>query len=252
MGSSAWQIIVSSRISRLRNFSSHAQSLEALVAIDFWAKDTIVEDGHQFWRSYFKFQGNHQAVPIFVPIYQDAILGSNIFMTIKEQYLQKKRWSWGVSDIPYVFFHAIKDKQIHWFDRLANSLILLESHWSWATISLILALYTWIPLLVHPDFGNSVLAFNFRHIYTYIVAAAYIGMITTLVISTLLVLPRRKGRSSNARIFWDWVLTPFVMPITNIFFSSIPALDSQTRLMLGWKPKVFRVTIKVRKSESGA
>jgi len=252
MGSSAWQIIVSSRISRLRNFSSHAQSLEALVAIDFWAKDTIVEDGHQFWRSYFKFQGNHQAVPIFVPIYQDAILGSNIFMTIKEQYLQKKRWSWGVSDIPYVFFHAIKDKQIHWFDRLANSLILLESHWSWATISLILALYTWIPLLVHPDFGNSVLAFNFRHIYTYIVAAAYIGMITTLVISTLLVLPRRKGRSSNMRIFWDWVLTPFVMPITNIFFSSIPALDSQTRLMLGWKPKVFRVTIKVRKSESGA
>ena len=247
MGSSAWQIMVSSRTSRLRNFSSHAQSLEALVATDFWAKDTIVEDGHQFWRSYFVFHGNHQVVPIFVPIYQDAILGSTIFMSIKEQYLQKRRWTWGVSDIPYVFYHSIIDKKIHWFDRMANSLILLESHWSWATGSMVLALYSWIPMVVHPDFGSSVLAFNFRHIYSYIAATAYIGMITTLIISTLLILPRRKHRKHNRRILYDWILTPIVLPISNIFFSSIPAIESQTKLMLGIKPTVFRVTIKVRK-----
>lgn len=250
MGSSFWQMIVSSRVSRLRNFSSHAQGLDALIATNFWAKDTIVEDGHQFWRSYFVFHGNHQVVPIFVPIYQDAILGSTMFSTIKEQYLQKKRWSWGVSDIPYVFFHSLKDKKIHWADRLANSLILFESHWSWSTGSLVLALFTWIPLVINPQFGNSVLAYNFRHIYSNIIILAYSGMITTLIISTLLVLPRRRSKSTNWRILLDWIMTPFVLPITNIFFSSIPAFDSQTRLMLGIKPKVFRVTIKVRKSEA--
>jgi len=248
MGSSFWQMIVASRPSRLRNFSAHTQSLEALSVTDFWSKTTIVEDGHQFWRSYFVFHGNHQVVPIFVPIYQDAILGATIFATIKEQYLQKKRWSWGVSDIPYVFYHAIRDKQIHWFDRLANALILFEAHFSWSTGSLILALFSWIPLVVSPGFRDTVVAFNFRHIYTYIVTVAYIGMIVTLVISTLLILPRRKSRATFLRIAFDWILTPFVLPITNIIFSSLPAFDSQTRLMLGIKPKVFRVTIKVRKS----
>jgi len=248
MGSSFWQLMVASRPSRLRNFSSHTQSLDALVATDFWSKTTIVEDGHQFWRSYFVFHGNHEVVPIFVPIYQDAILGATIFATIKEQYLQKKRWSWGVSDIPYVFFHALRDKQIYWFDRLANSLILFEAHFSWSTGSLILALFSWVPLVVSPGFQNTVLAFNFRQIYGWIVSIAYIGMITTLVISTLLVLPRRKSRATNWRIFFDWILTPIALPITNIIFSSLPAFDSQTRLMLGIKPKVFRVTIKHRKT----
>jgi len=173
-----------------------------------------------------------------------------MFLTIKEQYLQKKRWSWGVSDIPYVFYHSLKDKKIHWFDRLANSLILFESHWSWSTGSLILALFSWIPIVVNPEFGNSVLAFNFRHIYSTIALIAYVGMIVTLTISTLLVWPRRKSRKTNWRIVFDWILTPIMLPITNIFFSSIPAFDSQTRLMLGIKPKVFRVTIKVRKNEA--
>lgn len=248
MGSSFWQMMVASRPSRLRNFSAHTQSLEALIATDFWSKTTIVEDGHQFWRSYFVFHGNHEVVPVFVPIYQDAILGVTIFATIKEQYLQKKRWSWGVSDIPYVFYHAIKDKQIYWFDRLANSLILFEAHFSWSTGSLILALFSWVPLVISPGFQNTVLAFNFRQIYGWIISIAYIGMITTLVISTLLVLPRRKSRATNWRIFFDWILTPIVLPITNILFSSLPAFDSQTRLLLGIKPKVFRVTIKHRKT----
>ncbi|MCX6812593.1 MAG: hypothetical protein NTW79_03150 [Candidatus Berkelbacteria bacterium] len=247
MGTSSWVMIVSSRISRLRNFSSHAQSLEALIATDFWTKTSIVEDGHQYWRSFFAFAGNHAVVPIFVPIYQDAILGSTIFRTIKEQYLQKKRWSWGVSDVPYVFYHAIKDKKIHWFDRLANSLILFESHWSWSTGSLVLAIFSWIPLVLNPNFGSTVLAYNFRHIYGEIVIIAYVGMITTLIISTLLVLPRRKSQATNWRIFWDWVFTPIALPVTNILFSSIPAFESQTRLMFGIKPKVFRVTIKHRK-----
>ncbi|TSC93794.1 MAG: conserved membrane protein of unknown function [Candidatus Berkelbacteria bacterium Athens1014_28] len=249
MGSSFWQMVVASRPSRLRNFSAHTQSLDALCATDFWSKTTIVEDGHQFWRSYFVFHGNHCVVPIFVPIYQDAILGATIFATIKEQYLQKRRWSWGVSDIPYVFNHALKDKKIYWFDRLANSLILFEAHWSWSTGSIVLAIFSWMPLVIHPEFGNTVFAYNFKHIYSVIVAIAYLGIIVSLVISTLLILPRRKSKATNFRIFFDWILTPIMLPITNIFFSALPAFDSQTRLMLGIKPKVFRVTIKVRKSE---
>ncbi len=247
MGSSFWQLVVATRPSRLRNFSSHAQSLEALVQVDFWSTTSIVEDGHQFWRTYFKFNGRHEVIPMYTPIYMDAVLGDTIKDTLHEQYLQKKRWSWGVSDIPYVMEHTIGNKNIPFVDRWCNALILWESHISWSTTSLILATSSWLPLALNPEFRNTVLAFNFPIVYSWLVTIAWIGMVTTLIISTLLVPPASKGKKPKLRIVLDWILTPIMMPISNIIFSSIPALESQTRLMLGKYLEVFRVTKKSTK-----
>lgn len=242
MGSSAWQLIVATRPSRLRNFSSHAQSLAALILTDFWSTDTIVEDGHQFWRSYFRFDGIYEVVPMYTPIYQDAVLAGTTKKTIKEQYLQKRRWSWGVSDIPYVMEHTIGNKKIPFWDRWANALILWDAHISWSTTSVVLSTSSWLPLILNDTFRNSVLAFNFPMIYSRILTIAWIGMVVTLSISTLL-MPKHKKRYSLKHIILDWVLTPIVLPISNIIFSSIPALESQTRLALG-KYLEFRVTVK--------
>ncbi len=57
-GNSFWTIISSMRPHTLRNFAAHSQPLDALVEMDFWSKRSIVEDGHQYWRSYFYFSGN--------------------------------------------------------------------------------------------------------------------------------------------------------------------------------------------------
>ena len=246
MGSSFWQLVVATRPSRLRNFSAHAQSLDALVKVDFWSTTSIVEDGHQFWRTYFKFNGHHEVVPMYTPIYMDAVLGDSIKETLNEQYLQKKRWSWGVSDIPYVMEHTIGNKNIPFVDRWCNALILWESHISWSTTSLVLATASWLPLAFNPDFRDTVLAFNFPIVYKWLVMVAWTGMVVTLIISTLLV-PPRKGKKPKRRIFFDWILTPIILPFSNIFFSSIPALESQTRLMFGKYLEVFRVTKKSTK-----
>lgn len=248
MGSSFWQLIVATRPSRLRNFSAQAQSMEALKMTDFWSKQSVVEDGHQFWRSFYRFNGDHDVVPIYTPIYQDAILAGDLKSTIKEQYLQKRRWSWGVSDIPYVMEHTFKDKKIHWIDRWANALILWEAHVSWSTASVVLATASWYPLAISGSFKESIMAFYFPIIYSRLLYIAWIGMIITLTISTLLVPPYR-GKKPVGRIILDWILTPIVMPITSIVFSSIPALESQTRLMLG-KYLEFRVTVKSTKRTS--
>lgn len=246
MGSSFWQLIVTTRPSRLRNFSAHAQSLEALVRVDFWSTKTIVEDGHQFWRSYYKFNGRHEVVPMYTPIYQDAVLAENFSSTVREQYLQKKRWSWGVSDIPYVMEHTFTDTNIPLFDRWANALILWESHLSWSTTSLVLASSAWLPVFLTSKFQTDILAYSFPYVYTRFVMIAWVGMITTLIISTLLAPPRR-GKKPFGRILLDWIMTPIILPISNIFFSSLPALESQTRLMTGKYLEVFRVTVKSTK-----
>lgn len=246
MGSSFWQLIVTTRPSRLRNFSAQAQSLAALVSVDFWSTKTIVEDGHQFWRTYYKFNGRHEVVPMYTPIYQDAVLAGSFIETMKEQYLQKKRWSWGVSDIPYVMEHTFNDKKIPLFDRWANAFILWESHLSWSTTSVILATSAWIPIVFNSYFSKDILAYSFYDVYVRLVAVAWIGMIITLTISTLLA-PPRNGRIPIFRIIIDWVMTPVILPISNIFFSALPAIESQTRLMLGKYLEVFRVTVKSTK-----
>lgn len=246
MGSSFWQLIVTTRPSRLRNFSAQAQSLEALKRVDFWSTTTIVEDGHQFWRTYYRFNGCHEVVPISAPIYQDAVLADTLVDTMKEQYYQKRRWSWGVSDIPYVMEHTFKDKKIPIFDRWANALILWESHISWSTTSLVLATSAWIPIVFRSGFRMDILAYSYSFIYSRILLISWIGMIVTLSISTLL-MPPRNGKTPVWQIFLDWVMTPIIMPISSVVFSSLPAFESQTRLMLGYYLDVFRVTVKSTK-----
>ena len=74
ISNSFFNIISTMRPHTLRNFASHSQPLAALVEMDFWSKRTIVEDGHQYWRSLFHFHGDYDVVPIHVAIYQDAVM----------------------------------------------------------------------------------------------------------------------------------------------------------------------------------
>jgi len=244
LGSSFWQIIESTRPHRLRNFASHAQSLDALIETDFWSTKTIVEDGHQFWRSFFRFDGNHHVVSINVPIYQDAVLSPQGYIkTFKEQYLQKKRWTWGCSDIPYVATNSIKDKKILWSEKLTQFARLFDGHISWSTTSIILFFAGWLPLILNPAFRETTVAFNFPFIYSRILTIAMIGMVVTLSISTLMLPPRPK-KSFNWSILFEWIITPFMLPFSNIFFSSIPAIHAQTLLMMGKYMDVFHLTPK--------
>lgn len=255
LGSSFWQIIESTRAHRLRNFASHAQPLDALLETGFWSTKTIVEDGHQFWRSYFRFDGNHKVVSINVPIYQDAVLSPYGYIkTFKEQYFQKKRWSWGCSDIPYVAVNSIKDKLIPWSEKTIQFLRLFEGHISWSTTSIILFFAGWLPLILNPGFRETLVAFNFPYVYSRILTIAMIGMIVTLTISTLMLPPRPK-KSFNWSIVLEWIITPFMLPFSNIFFSSVPAVHAQTLLMIGKYMDVFHLTekkaVKYDKMEKG-
>jgi cellulose synthase/poly-beta-1,6-N-acetylglucosamine synthase-like glycosyltransferase len=244
MGSSFWQMVEATRPYRLRNFAAHAQSFAGLVKTDYWSVTSIVEDGHQYWRSYFRFNGNYAVVPIFVPIYQDAVLAGNVKQTLKEQYLQKRRWAWGCSDIPYAVQAAIKNRKIPFFDKWGQVYRLIEGHYSWSTTSIVLAIVGWMPIILNAEYRGSVLAYNYPYYYRIILMMAMLGMIATLSISTILLPPpHQKKHISVFRYMFEWILTPIIMPFTNILFSSLPAIESQTRLMLG-KYLGYRVTIK--------
>ncbi|MCL5795512.1 MAG: hypothetical protein M1338_04080, partial [Patescibacteria group bacterium] len=201
------------------------------------------EDGHQYWRSYLAFDGDHQVVPIFIPVYQDAVLSPKGYLeTFREQYLQKRRWAWGCSDIPYVMTNIIPNKKLPFWDKWLQTLRLIEGHFSWATTSIILVFVGWMPRLLNPDFGHTVLAYNFPVIYSRLLTTAMVGLIVTLIISTLLLPPQPK-KSLTWSVILEWILSPLMLPISNIVFSSLPSVDAQNRLMVG-KYLDYRVTAK--------
>lgn len=244
LGSTFWQIIQAMRPYYLRNFSAHAQSFAALVETDFWSVTTVVEDGHQYWRSFFRFDGNHQVVPIFSPVYMDAVQGETLMDTFREQYLQRRRWFWGVSDIPYVYAQSRGNGRIPFIYKWTQFARLVDSHFSLSTQSFIL-LMGWLPILVNPFFRLTVLGYNFPTVYQLFLTTAWIGMVANMAVASLMVPPRPGSkRAYYGRLAVEWLLAPIMLPITGILFSALPAIDSQTRLMLNKPFTVFNVTKK--------
>lgn len=246
-GNSFWNIILALRPHALRNFSSHAQSMAALIDTDFWSVRTIVEDGHQFWRTYFRYDGKHEVYPIFLPIYQDAVLDKSYRKTLKMQFIQMRRWAYGASDIAYVIEKGwFTPNKVPKADKYMKLWRLVEGHISWATAPLILTFAAFVPAIFNPnDFASNQLPLLASRIQTIAMAGIFITFFLGLR-----ALPPRPKRYKRHRTIWmmlQWVY----LPITSIVYSSLAAIYSQTRLLLGKYMEKFDVTEKTVKTDSG-
>jgi cellulose synthase/poly-beta-1,6-N-acetylglucosamine synthase-like glycosyltransferase len=242
-GNSFWNIVLSMRPHVLRNFSSHAQGMHALIDTDYWSTRTIVEDGHQFWRTYFRYDGRHEVYPILIPIYQDAVLSTTYRKTFKAQFVQLRRWAWGASDISYVATHGFrKGSKVPRADMIMKFVRLVEGHVSWATASLILAFGALIPVIVQP---KNYVANQLPHIASNIETIALAGIFVTLFLSFKFLPPKpeRYKRHRNILMALQWVL----LPVTSIGFNTLAAITSQTRLMFKRYLGEFDVTDKAVK-----
>lgn len=244
LGSTFWHIILLGLPDRLKNFAAHSQPLDALMEMDFWSKITIVEDGHQFWRSYFHFKGNHEVIPLFVPIYQDAVQLDSYWDTLKAQYLQLRRWAWGVTDVPFVIEKTWKmRKEIPIPKTLRRLYLLAEGHFMWATAPLIISMAHYVPSVVNSTFSQSVAAYNLGMLFGIFFKLAYLGILVSMLVSMIMLPKHPKGFMGRLSAIFMW----FLLPLITIVFGAIPAIDAQTRLMIGQRLE-FNVTKKVRKA----
>jgi len=243
-GNSFWNIISSVRPHTLRNFASHSQPLKALVGMNFWSVRTIVEDGHQYWRSYFYFKGNYSVQPILVPIYQDAVLSGTLKKTLKDQFKQLRRWSYGASDIAYVAMNIFtKDRDVPLMPALGRFIRLLDGHVTLACISFLVAFGGWVPLVVNPRASMLIAAQQLPDAISKIQQVAMLGIIVTIVIS-FQIIPKRPARYKWTKLifmFTQWIL----MPVTAILYSALAAYVAQTRLMFGKYLDKFDLTEKI-------
>lgn len=226
---SFWTVMLTLRPHMLRNFSAHAQPMSALIKTDFWSVRTIVEDGHQYWRTFFRFDGKHEVYPIYLPIYQDAVLTDSYKKTLKMQFIQVRRWAWGCTDIAYVFNNGfLKKNKVPKLRMISKFARLLESHISWSTTPIILAIAAYPTFYLNPQ---STTAYHLPQTVSWIQRILMAGILVSLFLS-MRSLPPKPERYKRRRTVWmvlQWVYLPF----TTIIYSSFAAIYSQTRLMFG-------------------
>src|SRR5690606_34115001 len=123
---------------------------------------------------------------------------------------------------------------------------MLEGHHSWATAPFILAFLGWLPLFVGGEsFNQSVLAHNLPSITRTLMNIAMTGLIFSVTLSFTLMpaRPKKYSKWKNIYLVLQWIL----VPITGPFLGAMPAIDSQTRILLGKYFGDFWVTEKIRK-----
>lgn len=247
-GSSFWHIFQSTRPEYMVTFSSHSEPFDTLVKVNFWPVNMISEDSIIYWKCFAYFNGDYRVKPIYLPVSLDAVLADSYWKTIVNQYKQKRRWAYGIENFPVIMRSIGPNKKISLVRKARVAMEMLEGHHSWATAPFILAILGWLPLIIGGDvFGQSVLAHNLPLMTRNLMNIAMAGLIISVSLSFLLMPPRPKKYSKwrNVYMVLQWVLVPISAP----FLGAMPAIESQTRLMLGKYFGEFWVTEKVRKHD---
>ncbi len=231
-GSSFFQLIEATNPERLVTFSSHSMSFKALVDVNYWPVDMISDDSAIFWKCYIHYDGNYQVIPMYVTLSMDIVSARNWWDTVKSVYKQKRRWAWGVENIPLVLRGFIKNKKISLWERFRHAFKLLEGHWSWATWGFMLSFEGWLTaIFARQEFTSSVVYYNIPQISALIFNLASGCLIISIILSIAL-LPKADVRYPfliKIGHALEWLMLPFIL----VFLSALPALDAQTRLMFG-------------------
>ncbi|OGK31448.1 hypothetical protein A3B02_01235 [Candidatus Roizmanbacteria bacterium RIFCSPLOWO2_01_FULL_42_14] len=222
--------------------STYSTNLWLLESIHYWDVDIIPEDWHIYMQAFYTLGEKVKTVPIYMPIVRDGVLGPSLRKTLKARYEQEKRWAWGATDVPYAVARFFNSPHINFWTKLRRLLYLMEVHFMWPTAFFILTLSASIPSMVNESFERTVMGFLLPKLAATILTIATFFLIFAIYFDYSL---RKRvnietGWKNIPMLFIQW----FFMPVVSFFFSSLPALESHTRMLLGKKLE-YRVTEKV-------
>jgi len=232
--STFWQMMQQSRPERLTSFSSQSIPFKALLDIGYWHTDVVSEDSRSFWQCYLHYHGDFRVEPLFYPVSMDANATPTFWGTMKNNYRQHRRWAWGCENIPYLLEGFRKDPLISKTKKVYWSFNSMELFHSWATNALMIFALGWLPVILGgKNFNVSLLSYSLPSITRFIVELSMVGVASAAFFSILLLPPRTEPLKWQQ---YAWYLVQWLLlPVTLIVFGCFPALEAQTRLMLGGK-----------------
>ncbi|MFH1791309.1 MAG: glycosyltransferase family 2 protein [Candidatus Omnitrophota bacterium] len=232
-GSSFFQLVESTNSEKLVTFSSHSMSFKALVDVGYWPVDMVSDDSAIYWKAFMKFDGDYRVVPMYTTVSMDIVAADSWWKTIVNEYKQKRRWAWGVENFPIVMRGFLGSRKISFYTKIRLGFKLFEGHIAWATWAFILTIIGWLPVIfASRAIRHEVIYYSIPRITGTIFNLATLSLVISIILS-LCLLPRddkmRNPLLKRIGFAVQWIFIPFIA----FFLSAIPALDAQTRLMLG-------------------
>jgi hypothetical protein len=227
------------------NYSTYSLSWRLLEKSGFWDVDVVPEDWHLYFKAFFSGSGDISLESIFLPLYADAVEGQTYWESLKAQYVQNRRWAWGVTDISFALTRFFKRRgEVSTSSFFARFIRAAEQHVLWPVNWWIITLGAILPPLLNPSFRYTTLGFYLPRISSVILSLCAIFFIFVIIVDFLMKPPRpeyfKKGLLPLT------VIQYILLPITGFFFSSLPGMDAHTRLLLG-KRLDYKVTEKIVK-----
>lgn len=247
-GTTFWLMSELARPERMMTFSSHSMSWRMLLDVGFWQKDIVSEDSRIFIQALSRYHGDYRVTPIYLPISMDSVDSINYVSSLRALYKQMRRWAWGVENFPYLLEKTLPDTQMPFRIKASYVFKQLEGMYTWATAPMLITLLGQLPFLFASEEFRSFAVFqNSPFTLQRLMQFALIGAFVSAGVA-LTLLPKRPQNISRpyaaAIMILQWVL----LPVTFVIFGSIPAIDAQTRHMLGGRFRLgFNVTAKIRR-----
>ncbi len=244
-GTSFWQLAEMVGSDKYINYSSLSMNLQSLLDIGLWMPDKVNDDSGFYWKAYYHYNGDYKVLPHFLPISADAVQDKTMLKTFQNQYLQIKRWAYGVEHIPFIVKQYFK-KEVDFWDKTDKLIFVIWGYLKWGFLAIFITFGSLLIPLANPNFKESVLSINLPIVSSWILTAAFLGLFATIYVHEKTA-PKRPASWSFFKRTWSyiqWLLVPIIL----ITISSIPAIDAQTSLMFG-KRLEFRVTNKARLAE---
>ncbi len=242
-GTSFWQLAEMVGSDKYINYSSTSMNLKSLVDLGLWPAEKVNDDSGFYWRSYYFFDGKYKVIPNYLTISGDAVLDVNLPRTLQNQYLQLKRWAYGVEHIPFIVKNYFKNERIDFWDKTDKLIFVFWSYLKWGTLALFISFGGLLIPLINPTFAESVVAKNLSIVSSWVLTLAFIGLFSTVFVHEKTVPPRPKDWSIIKKIwsYIQWALIPVIL----VTIATFPAIDAQTSLMLG-RYLEYRTTVKAR------
>ncbi len=249
LGTSFWMLFSLARLDNLVTFSSHSMSFRAAVDCGGHTKSIVSEDSRIFFQCWLRYGGDYEVTPLYVPVSMDTVRDTSWWKSLKNLYLQQRRWAWGTENIPFLLWEFRKHPEIPWSKKALIFWHEFEGKWSWAVVTILITVLGKLPLwIASPELQQSTLFFNTPLVLQRLMMLSMFGLLVSATLTFLIMPPRPK--QVKAHRYGYMLLQWLLLPVSLIFFSALPCLDAITHLFFG-RYLGFNVSTKKRAAEGG-
>ena len=222
--------------------SSYSTNLWMLKQINFWDINIIPKDWHIFFQAFFAFGEKVKTIPLFTIVNGDAVYSGGTMKTFVNRYEQERRWAWGVTDVGYVLKRFFQTPHINFWQKLKKIIFIIETHLFWPVSFFILTISASIPPLINPSFKKTVLGLLLPKLSALILTLSSVMLILYIYLD--IKLRQKVNMKTSVSNLPLLIIQWYLLPVVSFFFSSLPALDAHTRILLRKKLE-YKVTEKV-------